>query len=418
MTRTSFHQLLPTPPNLFQRRSINLQATTTPTLGDNNNDNNNDTKNETLERKVEGRKKRVILGYRIVMIQFLVTTLLFVASRGGVKERPPTPAFVAYWTSGPLLVAGVSHILRGAAQYDRLSSETYKRLNLFLAAYGILSLSMALLAPETFRGPLFIVPPLFATVNAIKGYGYGVLGWDKKKKKSSSGRSILQSDLWNGCQETIKSLFSLPKRSTTTTRNDAASSLAKSIGYLVATWVVTLLAVGKAWDIVQLLAGGGAAAGAASTKILIASRCSRLARFTLLSSILYTLKDAADRNRLTGTTFIQLNALSSWAFATMAGTFLFTSVAFCLIFVVMCVLCRALPYILPLLFCGAPGISWIPTIFDVFLACLLAFFLSCRVDLRIAYLGWTTQWGLVAGFFAIFTAGNGLLSNWEKKQKP
>jgi hypothetical protein len=318
MTCTSFRQLLHPPPNLLQRSSSNLQATTkTTTQGDNNDDSDN----ESTQRKVAGRKKRVILGYRIVMIQFLVTTVLFVVSRGGVKQRPRTPAFVAYWTSGPLLVAGVSHILRGAAQHDRLSSDTYKRLNLFLAVYGMLSLSMALLAPETFHGPLFIVPPVFATVNAIKGYGYGVLGWDKKKKKSSSGRSLLQSDIWNGFQETVKNLFSLPKGSSTTENIVSISSLAKSIGYLAATWAVALLAVGKAWDIVQLAAGGGAAAGTAPTKILIASRCSRLARLTLLSSILYTLKDAADRNRLTGTTFIQLNALSSWAFATMAGTF-------------------------------------------------------------------------------------------------
>jgi hypothetical protein len=45
-----------------------------------------------------------------------------------------------------------------------------------------------------------------------------------------------------------------------------------------------------------------------------------MAKMSLFAAVVYTLKDAADRKRLEGTTFIELNFLSSVMFVAMAGT--------------------------------------------------------------------------------------------------
>ena len=55
--------------------------------------------------------------------------------------------------------------------------------------------------------------------------------------------------------------------------------------------------------------------------IAISGRLIRFAKLSLLASLVFSLKDAADRGRLDGTTFVQLNFLSSFAFGTMAGKF-------------------------------------------------------------------------------------------------
>lgn len=47
---------------------------------------------------------------------------------------------------------------------------------------------------------------------------------------------------------------------------------------------------------------------------------SAVARLFLISTMIYSLKDAAERDRLTGTTFIQLNRLTgAWAVTVAAG---------------------------------------------------------------------------------------------------
>ena len=51
---------------------------------------------------------------------------------------------------------------------------------------------------------------------------------------------------------------------------------------------------------------------------VVTSRVSRYAKLSLVFGVLSVLKSAADRDRLEGGTFIQLNYLSSFLFLTMA----------------------------------------------------------------------------------------------------
>ena len=151
---------------------------------------------------------------------------------------------------------------------------------------------MAALGSRFAKDPLFLIPAILATVNSIKGYAYGVLGFDKKNTETG-----LVKDFVDGTVGTVKGFFSIPKN-------------LKSFGYLGATAMVGGLKFVKLAEIIRLVLGGAAG-------LDVATRLSRFGRLSFLTMILYTLKDAADRDRLEGTTFIELNILSSIALATI-----------------------------------------------------------------------------------------------------
>jgi len=81
--------------------------------------------------------------------------------------------------------------------------------------------------------------------------------------------------------------------------------------YLGGVWFVAALKVLKIVDIFNLVIEGNPAK-------TLATRAVRLGRLALLTGTMLVLKSAADRDRLEGTTFIDLNILSSVVFATMA----------------------------------------------------------------------------------------------------
>ena len=85
-----------------------------------------------------------------------------------------------------------------------------------------------------------------------------------------------------------------------------------SSGYVLGTVVACILKFFKSVEIWKLLIeSGGIISFTVGTRLF---RCSKLG---LLSVCMYSLKDAADRGRLSGTTFIQLNFLTSLVWAAM-----------------------------------------------------------------------------------------------------
>lgn len=89
-----------------------------------------------MESKVDSRKKRLLLGYYLMMLSYLgVGASAFIQS-GTIIITPLS----CYLSAGPLLVAGMAFILSGAARKNRLASSTYRRLNLLLANYGLIGL--------------------------------------------------------------------------------------------------------------------------------------------------------------------------------------------------------------------------------------------------------------------------------------
>ncbi|KAL3915622.1 MAG: hypothetical protein SGARI_008145, partial [Bacillariaceae sp.] len=242
-----------------------------------------------MAEKVEGRKKRLQVGYKAASSIYLVASLLHLLRRGFYSW-----SLYYVFGGGTFTMAMLLFILRGAALNDRLSSDTYKRLNLSVVAYSV----MQLLLPVTgWTDRLFFkLPALLALVNGVKGYGYGVLGWDKSKKMST-----VVADIKEGVSSSIQNLAKYNKQ---------------SIGYVIGTTFLGTMAAVKLLELLRVMIFP-AGDTAANVSMMILSRASRIARLGLMTSIMYTLKDAADRDRLGGTSFVQINYLMTAAFLTM-----------------------------------------------------------------------------------------------------
>mmetsp|Transcript_8325 Transcript_8325/g.10917 ORF Transcript_8325/g.10917 Transcript_8325/m.10917 type:complete len:312 (-) Transcript_8325:325-1260(-) len=223
--------------------------------------------------KVAGRKKRVSTVYKIMVAEQAIV--------GGMLYKT---SGVPFYSVGPLLASGVSFILIGAANSNRLTSDTYKRLNLALIQYGLLGFISGIFMGQK---PLWFISCFITVVNSVKGYGYGLKGWEL-------GNASLKDDIMSGLKANLKSMTKIPNL--------------KSAGYLAATLTVGTLQLAKIAELFNIVTTGGG-------KFLFGTRLFRFIKLMLLNVIVFSLKDAADRDRLEGTTFIQLNALSSISFA-------------------------------------------------------------------------------------------------------
>jgi hypothetical protein len=233
---------------------------------------------DKMAKKVKGRKKRVIGGYKIITFSYFLTGCVVAAT-----SRVP------YFGTGAILTAGLAYVLRDAAVNDRLTSDTYKRLNLALGTSALLStVGTVLMQGATIQ----LLLGFIAVVNSIKGYGYGLKGWELKS-------ACAKEDFANGFKTSLATMAKVPNLN--------------SLAYLAATLTTTSLTAIKISEVIELILGN-------SKKFLIGSRVYRVSKLLLMSTICFTLKDAADRDRLKGTTFIELNYMISFTFATMAGT--------------------------------------------------------------------------------------------------
>jgi hypothetical protein len=190
--------------------------------------------------------------------------------------------------SGLLTAAGISNILSDAAKHDRLGSDTYKRLNLGLVAFNVINM-MSLLDP-TLR---LSIPPLsrgFRTIafSQVLGALIAALGW-KRGLRDGANPSI---ELLEGIKATIPSIW----------RTKGRGALYRNILLPICAAIAVVF-----WKLVIVLY---LTPGTSTTSTL-----GILARLTLVTTMLFSLKDAGERNRLKGTTFIQMNALIGiWSF--------------------------------------------------------------------------------------------------------
>lgn len=260
------------------------------------NNNEEDAATSKMEKKVKGRKKRVMMGYRLTAVIYSVLGLSTLAP---MLARPSFAPFALFYAGSPVLAAGIAYILSGAAENDRLSSETYQRLNFVLSQYGLLWLVSAYLIKGSTRdlvvtNPLVIFASLSAFINGLKGWAYGAKGWDK------AANTTFAKELISLVKNALKVVVSKPKNIRATL-------------YLATTLFALFLKVTKIWEIVTMLSISSV------TEAMVATRLLAYAKIVLLGTSALTLLDAANRDRLKGTTFIELNVLSSFVWLGMGG---------------------------------------------------------------------------------------------------
>jgi len=159
---------------------------------------NEDDADISNDKKVDGRKNRVVIGYKAMVTSYLAVGLRSIAKVGLTNS-------IIHMIGGYIVMpAGVSYIMSEAATNDRLGSDTYKRLNLALLEYGLIGLSIISLGKG--GNKLLSVAYILSVINSLKGYAYGVLGWDKQ-----STDTTLLKDLINGTKETVKGFLRYPR---------------------------------------------------------------------------------------------------------------------------------------------------------------------------------------------------------------
>jgi len=231
--------------------------------------------------------------------------------------------------SAPMLAAALAFILSGAASKDNLFLFTSKRYNLTLLAYGLCQLAVVILAGRQ-APPQWLIPPVLAIISSIQGYSFGVRGWALQKPAGT-----ILNDFKKTIAQINLSFLKLPKN-------------LKSGGYLGATLMLATMKLVKLKEIAEIVLD---ASNKANGGILVP--LARFGRLALFTSVVYSLKDGADRGILDdSTSLIQLNVLSSASFAALA-----------------------------------------------------------------AYVGVSTQIGVLAAFFSIFCAWNSAMSIFSKKNR-
>lgn len=245
-----------------------------------------------MDAKVAGRKKRLTMGYKLASFAYVASTVVSLLTWGGISSS----SLYYVLGGGPVTAAVVLYILEGAASNDRLNSETYKRLNLATIAFSLVQLAMPTNGLPLMSRLAFKVPGLLGFVNGIKGYGYGCLGWDK-----SEAKSVVLKDFTGGIGSTIQGMTVLKP---------------KSAGYFLGTLMLGSMSLIKAKELATMWLVPSASPTPA-TVLSVFVRLSKMARLGFMATIMYTLKDASDRDRLSGTTFVQLNYLAAAAFASI-----------------------------------------------------------------------------------------------------
>lgn len=195
------------------------------------------------------------------------------------------------------LAAGTCRLVADAARNNRLSSDTYKRLNIGL--FGFCFISFFSIPGEAAFHPQFgpaILLMMVMTFLKVWGCNLAFDGWKTGVHESNDNTSMTSKQLaktfGKGVKSTVRSIFHTPR---------------KGFVYLLYLMVV--------------LAGGFSAVQEAqfymsynAPLLNISLEWSALARLFLISTMVFSLKDASERGRLTGSTFIQLNFMVGlWA---------------------------------------------------------------------------------------------------------
>jgi len=222
-----------------------------------------------IEKKIAARKKRVEIGYQTAALAYaLVTCVSFVKFQ--FFQRVPLPINL-FITAGPFMASSVAFHLVGSGSNDQLKSDACKRLILALASFGFIGLMAKDIV--TTAQPLWIFACLVAMVNSIKGYGYGLKGWDLKMMDGNAGAV---KDILGGTLASVKAVFTLP------------AIFSRSAGYAAMT--ITFAAM-KSAILYKYISGS-----AESNKMVWCNLAFGYKKLLLLTMAAFTLKEAVDQD--------------------------------------------------------------------------------------------------------------------------
>jgi hypothetical protein len=191
--------------------------------------------------------------------------------------------------SGFFIAAGLSHILSRATENNRLTSETYKRLNVGLMGYNILSLFTIPGEVGLFLGTAKAYVYMgFAFVVQSYGAHMSYEGW----LRGLGEAAVPGKELRKGVLATLKTLWPT-KEGGTMYRN------------------FLMLFIAECFRMLYNVVVGLRVSGLLEASLLTGA----FARRILIATMLYSLKDAGERGRLQGNTFIKMDYLIGlWLF--------------------------------------------------------------------------------------------------------
>lgn len=219
---------------LVHKRLPSLQRQSSPTLDNQNRvdalsmTSTSDDDSSPEESSDDDKTSKLVQEYQTASIAYGVTIAVMLLRHGILNVD------VLYSATGPFLGASLAYILKGAAENDRLSSDTYKRLSLLSLGYAALGtgivvtlLVRALFTKNfpSFAYALFGVANGLALIPAFKGF------------KSGAGKENkdLVKEVWEVTKDSAKGLVSVEN--------------ASAIVYLVGTWLFGVVKLYKFLEI-------------------------------------------------------------------------------------------------------------------------------------------------------------------------
>lgn len=247
-------------------------------------DRNDDQINPSNEATSSLAQRFLPKGYMLCKYLFATTSLLIFAT----PDRSMGTMLLQHWSGGAgyACAAALFDTLQTANAAGRQGSDTYKRLHLALAMFSIVNLAALPGEAGFFRASQQQqVMNLLSTIRTL-GATVAVAGWISSVKKP------IVKELTSGFVETMKGLRVVNRKKALSYRNSLLIVLCAGISSFFQGRF--LLSYQK--DFLK-------------SNFEISLQWSAVARLSMLAAMIFTLKDAAERDRLDGSTFIKLNVL-------------------------------------------------------------------------------------------------------------
>jgi hypothetical protein len=256
-------------------------------------------------------KRQLVVSYRIGQYAHLLTSAIIMFAPDRTKTIPMAKKLGG--GAGFGVAAGLCHILAGACSHGRLRSDTYKRINLGLLGFSLISILAVPAEAGILSAPIFSLAATLS-LSLLKVYTsiIAAIGWQTGSEISTIKDMV--KEIVQGTKDTWHGLFNTTKKGVTY-RNCLILIVVGIMSTLLEG--IFLIRYKEAFIKRQLYTGFTIASD-------MSLQWSGVGRLFMISTMIASLKDAAERDRLTGTTFIEMNILIGlWAFITGVGQSLY-----------------------------------------------------------------------------------------------